>query len=102
MLEVNKSAAPSGGRYIDVRVGDKQGVGTLKIDAAAVAALAAKRDAQGYLPPGFPLAADGTPADDGVTRSRPGKTWPRNRKRRPTSPPSQCAKRARRKHPCWK
>jgi hypothetical protein len=64
MIEVNVKNAPSGGGYLNVRASNEgAGIHQKKLSAAA---LAGSRDAQGHLPPGLPIAADGTPATDGV------------------------------------
>lgn len=43
--------------YSDIRVGSGHGIHQMKLVAAS---LAASRDSDGYLPPGLPVAADGS------------------------------------------
>lgn len=57
-----RSTGNGGTFYGDVRVGDKQTIHQVTLD---VAALAGAADADGYLPPGLPLKADGTPVGTG-------------------------------------
>ncbi len=62
-ISVTSSAAPGAG-YVDVRVGVGHGIHQVLIDVSAVAASA---DADGYLPPGLGIAADGTVAHAAAT-----------------------------------
>lgn len=56
-MPISVTVTAGGVAYGDIRVGEGHGIHQLLINAANVASA---RDADGYLPPGLPLKADGT------------------------------------------
>lgn len=61
MFEITRTTGGTG--YIDVRVGEGHSIHEALLDATA---LAASRDADGFLPPGLPVNAAGAPVTTGT------------------------------------
>ena len=57
-MPISITTTSGGTGYVDIRVGDGHGIHQGWLD---VSALTSADDADGYLPPGLPIAADGTP-----------------------------------------
>lgn len=63
-MPISFESTAGGTGYVDIRVGEGHGIHQVLIDVSAVAASA---DADGYLPPGLGIAADGTVAHAAAT-----------------------------------
>jgi hypothetical protein len=59
MLEVNKTAAPTGGSYINIRVGEGHGIHQLKLVGSRFRDT--DKDSEGRVAPGTPISRSGAP-----------------------------------------